>query len=73
MAFQRYTIEPTPDARGFRIVGHWGLTRVLLQAVTSLREATRRQPEAELVVSSADPFAKALSRSKLFGKQQRWI
>ncbi len=73
MAFQHYTIEPIPGARGFRIVGHWGLTRVLLHAVTSLREAVRRQPDAEVVDNSADSLASRSLRGKVARQAKRWL
>jgi len=73
MVFNRYTIEPIPGTRSFRVVGHWGLTRVLLGAVASLREAFRRQPDAELVDPSGDPFATRALRSKFTRKFQRLL
>ncbi|MGD9646333.1 MAG: hypothetical protein AB7U73_11530 [Pirellulales bacterium] len=73
MTFQRYTIEPLEGKRGYRIVGHWGLTRVLVRAVTSLREALRRHPDAELVDYAGDPFAIRASRQKVSRPVKRLI
>jgi hypothetical protein len=55
------------------MVGHWGLTRVLLGAVNNLREALRRQPDAEVVDPSGDPFASHARRSKFTRKFQRLL
>ena len=73
MVFHHYTIEPIPGSRRFRMVGHWGLTRVLLGAVNNLREALRRQPDAEVVDPSGDPFASHARRSRYTKKFQRLL